>query len=47
MAMLKACILQNFATIGIPDVEEEEETPESHRSWSVVALSQNLIDEVI
>lgn len=43
MAMLKSCILQNFATIGIPDFEEDT----LHQRWSIVALSQNLIDEVI
>lgn len=42
MAMLKSCILQNFATIGIPDLEEEA----PHESWSIIALSQNLIPEV-
>lgn len=47
MTSLKATILQNFATIGIPELEDgndDSSTCELSRSWSVLGLSQYLID---
>lgn len=44
MATVKAIVLKNFATIGIPDFESGEES--LNKTWSVVGISENLIDEV-
>ncbi|CAL8126158.1 unnamed protein product [Orchesella dallaii] len=38
---MKAVVLDKFATVGLPDFD----TPGLGRNWSIVALSQQLIDE--